>query len=234
MHNAQCTDDRGTRFNGPVSIDATLDRIQEIRLLAVLRGPDEASTLTAIDTLVSTGITGIEVTFSTPDAEKVIASVRERHADRVLVGAGTVLTREQGRAATGAGAEFVVSPGTDPELLRGLRELGVPVMAGTLTPSEVMVALRLGADVIKLFPASLGGPAYLRSLRGPFPDVPFMPTGGVTGDNLATWLDAGAIAVGAGSDLISSRDIASGDHDAIAAKARKFVAALREWSGGAG
>ena len=101
-------------------------------------------------------------------------------------------------------------------------------MAGVLTPTEVMRGVRMGVDVMKLFPGSLGGPSYLRSLRGPFPDVPFMPTGGVSADNVGDWLAAGAIAVGAGSELASAGDISSGDFAGIREKGRRFVAAIRE------
>jgi len=105
---------------------------------------------------------------------------------------------------------------------------GLPTMAGALTPTEVMRSRRLGVDVVKVFPGSLVGPSYLRSLRGPFPDVPFMPTGGVSVDNVAAWLAAGAVAVGAGGELASASDIRSGDFDGIRQKGRAFVAALRE------
>lgn len=212
-------------------IDAALERLTSAGVVAVLRGPDAKRTAEAAEILVSGGITGLEVTFTTPGAEKAITAIRSRHAADVVVGAGTVCTGEQAEAAVAAGAQFLVAPGTDPELVTAMIAPGVPVIAGALTPSEVMTALRLGAHVVKLFPASLGGPAYLRALRGPFPDVPFMPAGGVTPENLGTWLDAGAVAVGAGSELASTADLAAGDHQALAAKARRFVSALRMYRG---
>ena len=126
-----------------------------------------------------------------------------------------------------AGAEFLVSPGTEPALAGAMLGTGLTVLSGALTPSEVMTALSLGVHVVKLFPASLGGPAFLKALRGPFPHVSFVPTGGVTADNLGEWLAAGAVAVGAGSDLCSPTSMANGDWDAITAVARRFSAAAR-------
>ena len=114
------------------------------------------------------------------------------------------------------------------EVVASMRATGLPAMAGVLTPTEVMRGVRLGVDVMKLFPGSLGGPSYLRSLRGPFPDIPFMPTGGVSPDNVGDWLAAGAIAVGAGGELASAGDIGSGDFAGIREKGRRFVAAIRE------
>ncbi|MCA1849257.1 MAG: bifunctional 4-hydroxy-2-oxoglutarate aldolase/2-dehydro-3-deoxy-phosphogluconate aldolase, partial [Actinobacteria bacterium] len=166
--------------------------------------------------------------YSTPDAASVIAGVKENYGDEVLVGAGTLVTRAQVAEAAEAGASYLVSPGLDDEVVASMQATSLPAMAGVLTPTEVMRGVRLGVDVMKLFPGSLGGPSYLRSLRGPFPDVPFMPTGGVSADNVGDWLAAGAIAVGAGSELASAGDIGSGDFAGIREKGRRFVAAMRE------
>jgi 2-dehydro-3-deoxyphosphogluconate aldolase / (4S)-4-hydroxy-2-oxoglutarate aldolase len=209
-----------------MTIEATIARVRDAVLLGVLRAPDPASGEKAAATLVEAGIPGVEVTFSTPDAARVIAAVRHRYGRDAVVGAGTVLTAAQVRAAVDAGAEYLVSPGMDPPIVEAMLATGLTVMAGALTPTEVLAGLRLGVHLVKLFPASLGGPAYLRALRGPFPDVPFMPTGGVSTDNLADWLAAGAVALGAGGELISSADLAAGDYDAVAAKARRFAAAI--------
>ena len=132
-----------------------------------------------------------------PDAADAIAEAARRHGDAIYLGAGTVLTAAQAHEAVEAGATFLVSPGTDDAVVAAMRGTGVAVFAGALTPSEVMAALRLGVDAVKIFPASLGGPAYLKALRGPFPDVAFMPTGGVSVANISDWLAAGAVAVGA-------------------------------------
>jgi 2-dehydro-3-deoxyphosphogluconate aldolase/(4S)-4-hydroxy-2-oxoglutarate aldolase len=135
---------------------------------------------------------------------------------------------EQASEAAAAGARFLVSPGLDDEVGTAMLGTGLTTMAGALTPTEVMRATRLRVDVVKVFPGSLVGPSYLVSLRGPFPNVPFMPTGGVFAANVAEWLAAGAVAVGAGGELASASDIRSGDFDAVREKGRAFVAALRE------
>jgi 2-dehydro-3-deoxyphosphogluconate aldolase/(4S)-4-hydroxy-2-oxoglutarate aldolase len=193
----------------------------------VLRAPSADAGVRATDALVAGGVTGIEITYSTPDAAAVIREVRRRHGDWVHLGAGTVLEPRQAREAVESGAEFLVSPGTDAEVAGAMLGTGVTVLSGALTPSEVMTALRLGVHVVKLFPASLGGPAYLKALRGPFPQADFVPTGGVTAANLGEWLAAGAVAVGAGGELCSAAAMANGDWDAITASARKFSDAAR-------
>ena len=153
-----------------------------------------------------------------------------QHGDAIYLGAGTVLTAAQAHEAVEAGATFLVSPGTDEAVVAAMRGTGVAAISGALTPSEVMAALRLGVDAVKIFPASLGGPAYLKALRGPFPDVAFMPTGGVSVANISDWLAAGAVAVGAGSELCSPDAMAAGRWDEIEATAREFAAAYQSAS----
>jgi len=211
-----------------VDKQAILKRITELGLLAVLRAPDPAGARRTVDALVEAGVLGIEITYSTPDAASVIADIKQSYGDEVLVGAGTLVTHAQVAEAAEAGASYLVSPGLDDEVVASMRATSLAAMAGVLTPTEVMRGVRLGVDVMKLFPGSLGGPSYLRSLRGPFPDVPFMPTGGVSADNVGDWLAAGAIAVGAGGELASAGDISSGDFAGIREKGRRFLAAIRE------
>ncbi|HEV7624129.1 MAG TPA: bifunctional 4-hydroxy-2-oxoglutarate aldolase/2-dehydro-3-deoxy-phosphogluconate aldolase [Amnibacterium sp.] len=195
-------------------------------VVAVLRAPTADAAVSATDALVRGGITGIEITYSTPDAAGAIARIAERYGDLVYLGAGTVLTPEHAVEAVRAGAVFLVSPGLDEPVAAAMRATGAAMLLGALTPTEVMAARRLGSAVVKLFPASLGGPAYLRSLRGPFPSTPLMPTGGVTADNLGEWYAAGAVAVGAGSELCPPAAMASGRWDLIEATARRFATAL--------
>ena len=203
-----------------------LARLRRARLLAVLRAPSEQSALQAISTLVANGVNGIEVTFSTPNAPDVIAAAIAEHGDNAFIGAGTVRTPEQAREAAQAGARFLVSPGTLPEVAEAMIATGRLVMTGALTPSEIMLAEQLGVDVMKVFPGSLGGPNYLAALRGPFPNVPLMPTGGVSPENLAEWFAAGAIAVGAGGDLVPAEALVRGDMAEISNRAGRFLAAL--------
>lgn len=203
-----------------------LARARATGVLAVLRAASPEAALEASEAIIRGGVTGIEVTFSTPDAPAVIRELIARHGETAYVGAGTVTTVAQAEAAAEAGAEFLVSPGTLPGLTRAMLATGRVVMTGAMTPTEVMTALELGVDVAKIFPASLGGPSYLGALRGPFPDAPLMPTGGVNPDNLAAWFAAGAVAVGAGGDLANNASIAAGDLADIEQRSARFAAAL--------
>ncbi len=203
-----------------------LARARTTGILAVLRAPSPELALEASEAIIRGGVSGIEVTFSTPDAPAVIRELIARHGDAAYIGAGTVTTAEQATQAADAGAAFLVSPGTLPDLTRAMLDTGRVVMTGAMTPTEVMSALDLGVDVVKIFPASLGGPSYLGALRGPFPDAPLMPTGGVKPDNLADWFAAGAVAVGAGGDLANGTAIANADWADIEERAARFAAAL--------
>lgn len=203
-----------------------LARVRTTGVLAVLRAPSPELALEAADAIIRGGIVGIEVTYSTPAAPAVIRELIARHGDAAYIGAGTVTTLEQATAAADAGAEFLVSPGTLPDLTRAMLDTGRVVMTGAMTPTEVMSAIALGVDVVKIFPASLGGPSYLGALRGPFPDAPLMPTGGVSPDNLAEWFATGVVAVGAGGDLANSASIKTSDWDDITQRAGRFAAAF--------
>jgi 2-dehydro-3-deoxyphosphogluconate aldolase/(4S)-4-hydroxy-2-oxoglutarate aldolase len=213
--------------------DDRLSPLAATRVLAVVRAPSADSAERAADALVAGGITGIEITYSTPGVASALRRIADRHGDAVYLGAGTVTTPDQAAEAADAGARFLVSPGTRRRLTEAMRATGLVVLTGALTPSEVMAAVEYGADVVKIFPASLGGPAFLRSLRGPFPDVPLMPTGGVTPGNLREWIGAGAIAVGAGGELVSVADLAAGRYDEVERKARLFADAASAVATGA-
>jgi 2-dehydro-3-deoxyphosphogluconate aldolase / (4S)-4-hydroxy-2-oxoglutarate aldolase len=202
-----------------------LERLRSAVVVAVVRAPDADSALAGIGALVAGGVRAVEVTYSTPEAATVIARLRRELGDDVVVGAGTVTSAEQAAESAAAGAEFLVSPGTTERVASAMRETGIPFALGTLTPSEVMRAVELGAHMVKVFPGSLGGPDYLRALREPLPDVPLVPTGGVTPGNVREWLDAGAFCVGAGGSLVSKELLARRDLDGITEQARAFVAA---------
>ncbi len=197
-------------------------------VIATLRAPDAERALTAVEALVGAGITAIEVTYTTPDAGAVIAQVSQRYGDSVLLGAGTLTETDQVREAFDNGARFLVSPGYDREVVDAIVATGALSMVGGFTPTEVQQLRRVGVDVVKLFPGSLGGPAMLRALRGPFPGLTYIPTGGVNAENLGAWLAAGAHAVGAGSELLPAAAIAAGDQATLAAKAEEFLAALAD------
>jgi 2-dehydro-3-deoxyphosphogluconate aldolase/(4S)-4-hydroxy-2-oxoglutarate aldolase len=209
--------------------DAVLRGLSDAAVIAVIRAPDRARALRGVEALLAGGVTGIEITYSTPSAVEVIDEVIRRHGDEAIVGAGTVLTPEQAQAAADAGAEFLVSPGSRPDLAAAMLGTGRVVLLGAFTPSEVMDVVERGTHAVKVFPASLGGVAYLRALRAPFPDVPLVPTGGVSASNVGEWLAAGALAVGAGGELCSSAALAADRYEDITARASMFSGAVREW-----
>lgn len=210
-----------------MSKQATLDRIQEVGVLAVLRGPSRELTLKMVDALIKGGVIGIEITFTTPNAAEVVKSLNDTFGGQIVLGMGTLTKPEQVEEALGAGATFLVSPHTSPTLGAEMAKSGAPVMMGALTPSEVVQAVELGSDVVKIFPGSLGGPSYMKALKGPFPGIPMMPTGGVSESNLVDWFKAGAFAVGAGSNLCPKELAAAGEFDKITDIAKNFMAAIR-------
>lgn len=179
----------------------------EARLLAIIRGSDAEAAVRAGVTLVEEGFRYVEVSLTTPDAAAVLASIRREVGDSALIGAGTVLTADDARRMADAGAQFAVTPAVSASVAAAVG-LGLPVIAGALTPTEVHSAMDQGAAAIKLFPASLGGPRYLSALRDPFPAVPFVPVGGVEEDAASDYLSRGALAVGVGSPVVG--DAASG------------------------
>jgi 2-dehydro-3-deoxyphosphogluconate aldolase / (4S)-4-hydroxy-2-oxoglutarate aldolase len=211
------------------TVASVLNTLQARRVVAVVRAPSPKLALEAASVLIDNGITGIEITFTTPDAAGAIEKCVARHGEEALIGAGTILTTDQVASASQAGADFLVSPGTDGDLADAMVNTGLAVMTGVLSPTEIMKAISHGVHVMKVFPGSLGGPGYLGALKGPFPDLRFMPTGGVSAKNLGDWLSQGAFAVGAGGDLVPSRALAVGDFNDIQERARAYVAALAEF-----
>ena len=207
--------------------DRTLKRTKDLGLLAVVRGESRAAALEVVGALVEGGVLGIEITFTTPEATQVIRDLDEEYGDRILLGAGTVTTHEQVEQSAEAGATFLVSPHCRPELARAMVDSGLVVMVGALTPTEVEEAYRLGSDVVKIFPASLVGPSYLKSLQGPFPYINTMPSGGVNAGNIKDWFAAGAYAVGAGSELCPIAWAKEGRFADITARAGEFAEAVR-------
>jgi len=202
-----------------------IERLREARVIAVLRTPDADSAVRAAEALVAGGVRAIELTFTTPGAADALRRARELLPDEVVVGAGTIRDLAQLDAALDAGAEFLVTPHLDAELLTAMLDSGRPALPGTFTPTEVAAALAAGARAVKLFPASAVGPAYLKALRGPFPDVQVVPTGGIGPADVQPWLDAGAVAVGAGGELCPASLVAEGRWDELSAAAARFLAA---------
>lgn len=203
--------------------EQTLHRMRAEGVVAVVRAADPAGLLDALDALAAGGVTIAEVTFTIPAALEVIRAAVERFQGRVLVGAGTVLDAETARAAILAGAEFLVSPVATPAVIRIARRYGKVMVPGAFTPTEVLTAWELGADVVKIFPAEVAGPAFFRAMRGPLPQIPMMPSGGVDLTTAAEFLAAGAACLSVGGQLVDPKLIAAGDHAGLTAKARQFA-----------
>ncbi|MFI6654399.1 bifunctional 4-hydroxy-2-oxoglutarate aldolase/2-dehydro-3-deoxy-phosphogluconate aldolase [Streptomyces sp. NPDC050523] len=199
------------------------------RLVAIVRGDDPAAALRTVLALAAEGIELIEVSLTGKDALTVIGQARQSLGPDRALGAGTVLTADDARAARRAGADFAVTPALG-EGVAAARDLGMPVLAGVMTPTEIVAARGLGAAALKIFPAAqAGGPAYVKALRGPFPDVPFVPVGGVDEAAARAYLAAGAIAVGVGSPLIG--DAADGGSiTQLRARARAFRDVVGEFA----
>ena len=187
-----------------VSREEAIASIRDGGIIAIVRGVFDEQALGAMaDVLCRAGFTALEVTLNSPAAEAHIRRLSDRMGARMIIGAGRVCTAEQARVAVKARAQFLVSPGFDPATVEQARADGVLHLPGVLTPTEVQFAVAHGCRLLKLFPSEVLGPAYLKALRAPFNDVEFVPTGGVSADNIAAWRQAGAAAVAAGSTLLS-------------------------------
>lgn len=204
-----------------------LEKIKELGLLAVIRGPSAELTVQMVEALIKGGVLGIEITYSTPDAENVVKTLSSKFGSKIVLGMGTLTKTDQAESAKAAGANFLVSPICEPALVKSMVASGLLTMAGALTPTEVFQAYSLGTDVVKVFPGSLGGPSYVKALKGPFPYIPMMPTGGVSAANVADWFKAGVVAVGAGSELCPPDLAKAGKFDEITQKAADFVAVIK-------
>jgi 2-dehydro-3-deoxyphosphogluconate aldolase / (4S)-4-hydroxy-2-oxoglutarate aldolase len=202
---------------------AILTKINEMGLVAVIRGPSVDLTLQMVEALVNGGVLGIEITYSTPNAEHVVEKLASTFRNQILLGMGTLTQPEQVKSALSAGAQFLVSPICEPNLVRAMTTSGAACMIGAFTPTEVFAAYQAGADIVKIFPGSLAGPSYIKSLHGPFPQIPMMPTGGVSAENVGEWYKAGVFAVGAGSELCPPKLAQEGKFDEISKLAQAFV-----------
>lgn len=202
-----------------------LDRITDGGVIAILRGVARDDAAAVADAVVDAGVTALEVTADTPNAMSAIEAIADR-ADDASVGAGTVLDAETARAAQLAGAEFLVTPTVNRDVIRTANRYGTPIAVGAYTPTEALTAFEAGADVVKVFPAKTGGPDHVAALGGPLPQIPLVPTGGVSADNAGAYVEAGAAAVGVGSAIVDRDAVGAGEYDRIAANARAVVEAV--------
>ncbi|WP_438042185.1 bifunctional 4-hydroxy-2-oxoglutarate aldolase/2-dehydro-3-deoxy-phosphogluconate aldolase [Sorangium sp. So ce128] len=202
-------------------------RIEEIGIVPVVRAPSGELAVRAARALCAGGIEVIEITMTVPDALSVMREIASRMGGHVLVGAGTVLTADAARRCIEAGAEFIVSPGLNLEVIRAAHDLGKAVFPGALTPTEVITAWNAGADTVKLFPCSaMGGAKYLRALRAPLPEVKMMPTGGVNLTTARDFIEAGAVALGVGGELVDAAALAAGKDEVLTERAREFMSVV--------
>jgi 2-dehydro-3-deoxyphosphogluconate aldolase/(4S)-4-hydroxy-2-oxoglutarate aldolase len=209
-----------------------LRKIREIGLVPVLRAESEEQAIALANAVADGGVTCLEVTMTVPGAVKVIGRLAKDRPD-ILLGAGTVLDEESAKACVGEGATFIVSPAFDEKTVSYCRKHDVPVLPGALTPTEIIRAWNAGADVVKVFPASaMGGAKYLKSLKAPLPNIELIPTGGVSVETAADFLNAGAYALGVGADLVNPSAIKSGQPETITAHARKYMEIVKGFQAG--
>jgi 2-dehydro-3-deoxyphosphogluconate aldolase/(4S)-4-hydroxy-2-oxoglutarate aldolase len=204
-----------------------LAALREGGIVPVIRADSADTALRIVDALVAGGIRTLEITMTVPDAIGAIKAVADRFGSSVLLGAGTVTSRALAEGSLDAGAEFLVTPCVVPDVIAVAKERDVAVLPGAMTPTEVFTAWSSGGDIIKIFPASnVGGASYLKALKGPFPQIPLCPTGGVNLQTIGEFVKAGASAVGVGGELVSKAAIDAGDYGKITELAKQYVSAL--------
>lgn len=209
--------------------EKSLALIRQLAVVPVIRVSSYEHAICAVRGIMGGGINIAEVTLTVPNAVGIIKELTAHCGDDLLVGAGTVLDAESCREALQAGAEFIVSPVLDAEVVGVTRQHDKVCMPGALTPTEILAVWKAGADFVKIFPSnSVGGPAYLRSLKGPFPDIDFVVTGSVTAENVSQYLASGASAVGVGENVISRNALETNDSATISANARRFLEAIAQ------
>ena len=208
-----------------------LSRLEKTGVVAVVRGATKEEALKASHAIIEGGMTGIELTFTVPQADEVIKELVAAYSEHldIVIGAGTVLDAVTARLAIMAGAEYVVSPSFNRETAELCNLYQVPYLPGCMTITEVQEALKSGADIVKLFPGSVYGPSIISAFMAPMPQVSIMPTGGVNLDNMADWFKAGAVTVGVGGDLLAP--VAIGDFQKVTETARHYAAKLKEIKG---
>lgn len=208
--------------------EKSLALIRDIGLVPIVRAPSPKDGLRAAEAIIAGGLGLAEITMTVPNAIHVLERLAERFGDKVLLGAGTILDPETCRAALLAGAEFIVTPNLNVQVIEVARRYSKPIFPGALTPTEIITAWQAGADMVKVFPCGpVGGPSYIKALKGPFPQIDFVPTGGVNLDNTPAFIKAGAAAVAVGGELVDVKALQAGNLAQITDTARKFVAAVR-------
>ncbi len=214
-----------------MSKETQLRQILDSGIVAVVRSPDSQQLVEVVRALADGGVTVVEITMTVPDALTVLRQVRQSLGERVLLGAGTILDPETARAALLAGAEYLVAPTLNLDVIRLCQRYSKLVMPGAFTPTEILTAWEAGADIIKVFPAEVVGPAFFKAMRGPLPQVRLMPTGGVDLNTAADFLRAGACCLGLGSQLVEPRAVAERNFDRIRDLAHQYVTIVKSVRG---
>jgi 2-dehydro-3-deoxyphosphogluconate aldolase/(4S)-4-hydroxy-2-oxoglutarate aldolase len=212
-------------------MNETLSRLDDSGVVAVLRGVEADQLIEITEALREGGVTAVEITADTPDVAEKLGEVAASFDDEVVVGTGTVLDSETARTTLMAGAEFVVSPSLHEDVIETCNRYGAVTAPGVMTPTEAIRGYEAGADFVKVFPAKTVGPAHLGAMKGPLGQIPMMPTGGVSPDNAADYVDAGAFAVGAGGALVDYDAAERGDYETITETAREFTRVVEEARG---
>lgn len=210
-----------------MSREAALQKVLDTGIVSIIRAKSGEQLVGVAQALYEGGIDVIEVTFTVPGVLDIIAAVKKQLGDRILLGAGTVLDTETARAAILAGAEFIVTPTVNPVVIQLCNRYSKVIMPGAFTPTEILTAWEAGADIVKVFPAEIGGPAFLKAVHGPLPQIRLLPTGGVNLETLPAFVKAGACAVGLGSALVEQKAVENGDFNRIRSLAGQYVELLR-------
>src|SRR5437660_3934333 len=211
-----------------MSKESQLRQVLDCGIVAVVRSPDSQQLVEVARALADGGVSVVEITLSVPHALDVLRQVRQELGERLLLGAGTVLDAETARAVLLAGAEYIVAPTLNLDVIRLCQRYNKLVMPGAFTPTEILTAWEAGADIVKVFPADVVGPAFFKALRGPLPQIRLMPTGGVDLSTAAAFLRAGACCLGVGGQLVEPKAIAERNFERIRDLARQYVAIVRE------
>jgi 2-dehydro-3-deoxyphosphogluconate aldolase/(4S)-4-hydroxy-2-oxoglutarate aldolase len=211
-----------------MSKESQLRQVLDCGIVAVVRSQDSQQLVEVVRALAEGGVTVAEITMTVPGALEVLRQVRQTLGDQVLLGAGTILDPETARAALLAGAEYLVSPTVNLEVIKLCQRYDKLVMPGAFTPTEILAAWEAGADIVKVFPAEVVGPGFFKALRGPLPQVRLMPTGGVDLNTAATFLKAGACCLGVGGQLVEPEAVARRDFARIRDLARQYIAIVKQ------
>ena len=211
-----------------MSKEAQLRQVLDCGIVAVVRSQDSQQLVEVVRALADGGVSVAEITMTVPGALDVVREVRKTLGDRVLLGAGTILDPETARAALLAGAEYIVSPTLNLDVIKLCQRYDKLVMPGAFTPTEILAAWEAGADIVKVFPADVVGPAFFKAMRGPLPQIRLMPTGGVDLTSAAAFLKAGACCLGVGSQLVEPEAVAKRDSGRIRDLAKQYVAIVQQ------